>query len=147
MTPSVRIATAAYAQSCQELEQQAQGNNAGARGAAALFAEQPISFIGDGAGGFTLIVEVDSVVVGFATVQISKVAGSSVATVVRVFVTARARRVGVGDALINAAKQHARQANCVRIDALSLPGDRDTKNLYERNGLTARLIVATSALD
>jgi GNAT superfamily N-acetyltransferase len=125
MTPSVRIATAADAQSCQELEQQAQGNNA----------------------GFTLIVEVDSVVVGFATVQISKVAGSSVATVVRVFVTARARRVGVGDALINAAKQHARQANCVRIDALSLPGDRDTKNLYERNGLTARLIVATSALD
>ena len=147
MTPSVRVATAADAQSCQQLEQQAQGNNAGARGAAALFAEQPISFIGDGAGGFTLIVEVDSVVVGFATVQISKVAGSSVATVVRVFVTARARRVGVGDALINAAKQHARQANCVRIDALSLPGDRDTKNLYERNGLTARLIVATSALD
>jgi hypothetical protein len=35
----------------------------------------------------------------------------------------------------------------VRIDALSLPGDRDTKNLYERNGLTARLIVATSTLD
>ena len=147
MTPSVRIATAADAQCWQELEQQAQGNNAGARGAAALFAEQPISFIGDGAGGFTLIVEVDSVVVGFTTVQISKVAGSSVATVVRVFVTARARRVGVGDALINAAQQHARQANCVRIDALSLPGDRDTKNLYERNGLTARLIVATSALD
>ena len=147
MTPSVRIATAADVQSCQELEQQAQGNNAGARGAAALFAEQPISFISEGTGGFTLIVEVDSVVVGFATVQISSVAGSNVATVVRVFVAARARRVGAGDALINAAKQHARQANCVRIDALSLPGDRDTKNLYERNGLTARLIVATSALD
>ena len=147
MTPSVRIATAADVHSCQELEQQAQGNNAGARGAAAFFAEHPISFISEGPGGFTLIVEVDSVVVGFATVQISSVAGSNVATVVRVFVTARARRVGVGDALINAAKQHARQSNCVRIDALSLPGDRDTKNLYERNGLTARLIVATSALD
>ena len=147
MTPSVRVATADDVQSCQELEQQAQGNNAGARGAAALFAEQPISFISDGAGGFTLIVEVDSVAVGFATVRISNVAGSNVATVVRVFVTARARRVGVGDALITAAKQHAREANCVRIDALSLPGDRDTKNLYERNGLTARLIVATSTLD
>jgi GNAT superfamily N-acetyltransferase len=147
MTPSVRVATEDDAQSCQELEQQAQGNNAGARGAAAFFAEQPISFISDGAGGFTLIVEVDSVAVGFATVRISNVAGSNVATVVRVFVTARARRVGVGDALINAAKQHAREANCVRIDALSLPGDRDTKNLYERNGLTARLIVATSTLD
>lgn len=147
MNPSVRIATTADAQACQELEQQAQGNNAGARGASAFFAEQPVSFIGDGAGGFTLIVEVDGVVVGFATVRISNVAGSNVATIVRVFVTARARRVGMGDALINATKQHARHANCVRIDALSLPGDRDTKNLYERNGLTARLIVATSALD
>jgi len=147
MTPSVRVATAADAQYCHELERQAQGDSVGARGAAAFFAEQPIGFIGDGNGGFTVIAEVDEVAVGFATVHISSVAGTNVATVVRVFVTARARRVGVGDALINAAKQKAREANCARIDALSLPGDRDTKNLYERNGLTARLIVATSVLD
>jgi hypothetical protein len=34
----------------------------------------------------------------------------------------------------------------VRIDALALPGDRDTKNLYERNGIVARLITAAREL-
>lgn len=147
ITPLVRIANTADRPHCEQLEQQAQGSNAGARGAAAFFAEQPISFISDDSSGFTLVAEVDGVVVGLTTVQISNVAGINVATVVRVFVTALARRVGVGDALISAARHHARDANCARIDALSLPGDRDTKNLYERNGLTARLIVATSTLD
>lgn len=147
MSPLVRIANTADRPHCEQLEQQAQDSTAGARGAAAFFAEQPISFITDDSNGFTLVAEVDEVVIGLATVRITSVAGTNIATVVRVFVTARARRVGVGDALINAAKQHARDAHCVRIDALSLPGDRDTKNLYERNGLTARLIVATSTLD
>jgi hypothetical protein len=104
ITPLVRIANTADRPHCQQLEQQAQGGNAGARGAAAFFAEQPISFISDDRSGFTLVAEVDGVVVGLTTVQISNVAGVNVATVVRVFVTALARRVGVGDALINAAK-------------------------------------------
>lgn len=90
--------------------------------------------------------EVDSVIVGFVTLQLTTVDLEKLARVVRVFVTAGARRVGVGDALIAAAKGAARERGCVRIDALSLPGDRETKNLYERNGLTARLIVAASAL-
>jgi GNAT superfamily N-acetyltransferase len=81
-----------------------------------------------------------------ATLRIALVQGQRIATVVRVFVTAPARQVGIGDALINASKDAARQRGCVRIDALSLPGDRETKNLYERNGLTARLIVAANDL-
>ncbi|MGA1506838.1 MAG: GNAT family N-acetyltransferase, partial [Ilumatobacteraceae bacterium] len=81
-----------------------------------------------------------------ATLHVARLGSTVAARIVRIYVTPLARRVGVGDALISAAKEHARQRGCGRIDALSLPGDRDTKNLYERNGLTARLIVASSPL-
>ena len=93
-----------------------------------------------------MVAEVDSVIVGFATLHFTQVDSERVARIVRIFVTPPARRVGVGDALIAAAKSAAREQRCTRIDALSLPGDRETKNLFERNGLTARLIVAASKL-
>ena len=35
----------------------------------------------------------------------------------------------------------AHERGCVGIDALRLPGNRDTKNFFERFGLTARAIV------
>ena len=146
MTPVVRLAQFADAEACERLDTQARQETAGARGAEAFFAEQPLSQLVGHPAGFTLVAEVDGVTVGFTTIRTTRVGESLVATIVRVFVTARARRVGIGDALIAAARSQARERGCVRIDALALPGDRDTKNLFERNGLTARLIVATSAL-
>ena len=146
MTPLVRLATSADADSCERLDTEARQETAGARGADAFFSEQPVGFIVDNIEGFSLVAEVDGVTVGFATVRVTQVGDRRVASIVRVYVTARARRVGVGDALIASARSVARERDCARIDAMALPGDRDTKNLYERNGLTARLIVATSAL-
>ena len=146
MTPLVRLATSADAGACERLDIEARQETAGARGADAFFAEQPVGFLVDNVDGFSLVAEVDGVTVGFATLRITEFGGQRVASIVRVYVTARARRVGVGDALIASARSIARERHCVRIDAMALPGDRDTKNLYERNGLTARLIVATSAL-
>ena len=146
MTPVVRLAQLADAEACERLDTQARQETAGARGAEAFFAEQPPSLLVGNPAGFTLVAEVDGVTVGFTTIRTTRVGESIVATIVRVFVTARARRVGIGDALIAAARSQARERGCARIDALTLPGDRDTKNLFERNGLTARLIVATSAL-
>lgn len=146
MTPVIRLATEADAEHCEQLEHEAQGSTAGARGAAALFAEQPDGVLPNSEHGFTLVAVVDDVVVGMATLRVAVVQDQRIATVVRVFVTAAARQVGIGDALINASKDAARQRGCVRIDALALPGDRETKNLYERNGLTARLIVAANNL-
>ncbi len=146
MTPVVRCATPADAEHCERLEAEVRNNNAGARGAEAFFAEQPIGFLVGADAGFSLVAEVDSVIVGYITVLLTQVLTDRIATVARVYVTARARRVGVGDALITFAKNTAREQKCSRIDALALPGDRDTKNLYERNGITARLIVATTKL-
>lgn len=146
MTPVVRLASFADAQECERLDIEARQETAGARGADAFFAEHPVGFLAGDASGYSVIAAVDGATVGFATVRTTRVGESLVASIVRVFVTARARRVGVGDALIAAARAEARERGCTRIDAMTLPGDRDTKNLYERNGLTARLIVATSAL-
>lgn len=146
MTPAVRLATLADAEPCNHLESEVRASNSGGRGASAFFAEYPTAFHIDDEAGFTLVAEVDSVIVGFATIQVRRVELDVVARIVRVFVAPSARRVGVGDALMATAKAFARERGCVRIDALSLPGDRETKNLYERNGVTARLIVAAAPL-
>lgn len=146
MTPQVRLAQFADAEACERLDTEARQETAGARGAEAFFAEQPVGFLIGDESGFSIVAEVDDVVVGFATIRLIRAGDTSVASIVRIYVTARARRVGIGDALIAAARDTARTRGCQRIDAMALPGDRDTKNLYERNGLTARLIVATSAL-
>ena len=63
-----------------------------------------------------------------------------------VYVTPDAREVGFGDALVAAAMAAGRAAGCGLIEGEALPGDRHVKNLYERAGITARLIVVSKAL-
>jgi GNAT superfamily N-acetyltransferase len=58
-----------------------------------------------------------------------------------VYVHPEARAIGVGEALVDATLRWAREQGCVGVDGLAFPGDRETKNLYERAGLTARAIV------
>lgn len=64
----------------------------------------------------------------------------------QVFVHADARELGFGDELLAAAVGYGRQAGATLIEANTLPGDRDIKNLYERAGITARLITVSKAL-
>jgi GNAT superfamily N-acetyltransferase len=64
----------------------------------------------------------------------------------QVYVTSDARELGFGDALLAAAIDWGRQAGAVLIEAETLPGDRDLKNLYERAGVTARLITVSKRL-
>lgn len=70
----------------------------------------------------------------------------SVARIDNVFVHADARELGFGDALVAAAMAWGRAAGATLIEAETLPGDRDLKNLYERAGVTARLIVVSKPL-
>ena len=58
----------------------------------------------------------------------------------QVWVTPEAREVGFGDGLLAAAIESARGLGGVAVQGESLPGDRQTKNLYERAGIVARLI-------
>lgn len=64
----------------------------------------------------------------------------------QVYVTADARQLGFGDALVAAAMAWGRSAGAELIEAETLPGDRELKNLYERAGVTARLIVVSKNL-
>lgn len=73
-------------------------------------------------------------------------AAAEVATVRQVFVEADARELGFGDALIAAATSWATAYGCRVLEGQALPGDRHTKNLYERAGITARLITVSRRL-
>ena len=70
----------------------------------------------------------------------------AIARVDQVYVTADARELGFGDALLEAATEAATAAGAEVLEGQALPGDRDTKNLYERAGITARLITVSRRL-
>jgi len=91
--------------------------------------------------------EIDGAVIGFlrGTVDFIPTRGL-VYTVDRVFVVEQARQLGFGDALLAAAMELAVSTQCVAIEANALPGDRETKNLYERAGITARNIIVSRPL-
>ena len=96
---------------------------------------------------FVLAGGIDSVVMGYLVARTSEKAGNQVATIEQVFVTHDARNLGIGDALVSTALSWARGQKLHALDALALPGDRETKNLYERYGLVARLITVTKKLN
>jgi GNAT superfamily N-acetyltransferase len=84
---------------------------------------------------------VDDVPVGVLVVDRRPIEdGREVARVSLVYVEGDARGIGVGEALLDAATAWASEAGCAGLDGLALPGDRETKNLYERAGMSARLI-------
>lgn len=102
----------------------------------------------NGAPGRTAVVgEVDGVPVGYALMHLEPLHdGSTLAVVTDLYVTADARGVGVGEVMMDLLLTVAREAGAVGIDALALPGDRATKNFFERFGLTARAIVVHRSL-
>jgi len=95
---------------------------------------------------FVLVGGIDSVVMGYLVARMFAKSVNQIATIEQVFVTHDARNLGVGDALVSSALAWAQQQKLTALDALALPGDRETKNLYERSGLVARLITATKKL-
>jgi GNAT superfamily N-acetyltransferase len=99
-----------------------------------------------------LVGEFDGVVVGMAAGVVepratptSGAAGSDpprpTGRIAVCFVEGPARGVGVGTALVDALVAWFVVSGCTDVEALALPGDRATKQLYEANGLKARLLV------
>lgn len=60
--------------------------------------------------------------------------------IVRVFVEPAAREVGIGDRLVSGLLEVLRTSQCRWVSGTALPGDRQTKNLFERHGLVAQSI-------
>jgi GNAT superfamily N-acetyltransferase len=82
------------------------------------------------------------VVVGYLVLDVD----GALARVDQVYVTPGARDLGFGDALLELATDVARAAGVEVLEGQALPGDRNTKNLYERAGITARLITVSTRL-
>ena len=144
---TVRKAQSIDASAVSALEQQCVRESQSFRGSAELLTDAP--FIGNdfdkvlgNTGRVVLVVESSGDLCGFADMEIS----DSVAMVRRVYISEAARELGAGATLIEELRIHAQASGCTRIDAYALPGDRLTKNLFERAGMKARLLIASSDL-
>jgi GNAT superfamily N-acetyltransferase len=140
--PLVRVATATDAVALDALETEARASLTGQRGGDRWLQEHPP---GSWAREETMtwVAHVDDVVVGYLVLAIGD---AEVARIESVFVTPEARELGFGDALLDAARTEAVRRGAAYLEGEALPGDRDTKNLYERAGITARLITVSTRI-
>ena len=122
------------------LEEEARAALADQRGGEQWLVEHPV--IGSGwpercRDSDVYVAVIDDVVVGYLVADLGD---DRVVRVDQVWVTPEARELGFGDQLLAVAIDAARSRGAVAVEGQALPGDRHTKNLYERAGIVARLI-------
>ena len=137
--PVVREFTAADEVALDELAARARESIREARGGARWIETHPLPNWND-PDVVVLVADLDGVVIGYL---VARMGSDQVMEVDEVFVLEQAREVGFGDALVAEILRLARQRGAKRLEAEALPGDRDTKNLWERAGITARLITVS----
>lgn len=138
--PIVRPAAIDDAEQLSELEREARAALVGQRGGDRWLVEHPL--VGDGwpqrcAGSDVHVGSIDDVVIAYIVADLGD---DDIVRIDQVWVTPEARELGFGDALLAAAIEAGRRRGAVAVEGQALPGDRHTKNLYERAGIVARLI-------
>lgn len=97
---------------------------------------------------YSAVAELDGVVVGYLEAELLRLEDERLLVRVRVvYVEPAAREVGAGEALLAEARRWAVAEGAHGLDALVLPGQRDAKNLFERAGYAARLLVMHHRLE
>jgi GNAT superfamily N-acetyltransferase len=121
---------------------------AGQRGGDAWIAEHPpIEDLLRNPDVRVLVAELTGVVIGFSSsFDVQDLLRGRICCIERVYVDVGAREIGCGDALLAEEISAALIRHCEIIEAHALPGDRETKNLYERAGITARSITVSKRL-
>lgn len=85
---------------------------------------------------------IDEVIVGYAAARIERLSdGSLLGVVDDIFVEDGARGVGLGEAMMDQLVAWCEERGCVGMDAMALPGARQTKNFFEESGFTARQLI------
>lgn len=146
---SVRVATSDDLARCAELLGEAQVEAGAQRGGTQLVgsatAPDPGSLFAyiDDDRRRLLVGQFEGAVVGAAA---GRIESPTRGQVVWCHVEAGARGVGVGTALVTALAGWFTEAGCTEMEAVALPGDRSTKQLYESSGLKARLLVMHRSL-
>lgn len=92
--------------------------------------------------GLVLVAGVGTTIMGSATAQIH----GNRADIVNIYVEPDAREIGIGDALLSQLVGELRRRKVSYVNAQALPGDRATKNLFERHGLIAQTIIVGKPL-
>ncbi|MEZ5250978.1 MAG: GNAT family N-acetyltransferase [Ilumatobacteraceae bacterium] len=92
----------------------------------------------------TWVAEIDGAAVGY--LHLHHPQGSPTGHVRQVYLDPEAREVGFGDELLAAAIARLRERGATAVESWALPGDRDTKNLFERAGVTARKLVVSKRI-
>lgn len=146
MEQTVRRLAPGDAGELARLEADARAAMAGQRGGGPHLAESPAvgdwAVLLDRADRAAWVALIDDVPVGYLELSLH----DGLAEVRQVYVQPEARELGFGDELLACAVAEARRAGCRRLEGTALPGDRDTKNLYERAGITARKITVAIEL-
>jgi L-amino acid N-acyltransferase YncA len=147
---AARLATPEDVPRLAELAAESVAEQAEARGGAiwsqrearALPADESLrSALGD-PSQLVLAGTIDGAVVGYAVVAQERLRTGALLGVLRdIYVEPQCREVGVGEALVDEVIGWCRSAGCVGIDALALPGNRETKNFFESFGFTARALI------
>ncbi len=140
--PTVRTAQIHDLAELNRLENEAREALIAARGGARLLEMLPLrSNHWFEAGIEVLVADLDGLCVGYLVGVPGEIWKVEI-----VYVMPQAREVGFGDALLEMAMDSARGSGARRFEAIALPGDRETKNLYERAGVTAKAITVAVEL-
>ena len=141
--PVVRRAIAADVDELARLERESRAALVDQRGGARwLEVHAPVQWDAAIAEDRVHLGTIDEVPVGFIVV----VRADTVLSIETVYVTPQARELGFGDTLLAVATDYGRAIGATWLEAEALPGDRATKNLYERAGITARSITVSTRL-
>jgi len=90
---------------------------------------------------------IDDVAVGYAVVRVQHLGdGSRLGVIDDIFVEDEARGVGLGETMMNDLIAWSVEHKCFGMDAMALPGHRQTKNFFEESGFTARKLVMYHSL-
>ena len=106
------------------------------RGSISLTATEPLTRI-------ALVAGLGSTVMGSLVASQNS---EDVWTIESVFVESACREIGIGDALVIACLNELRLKKATWVQSHALPGDRATKNLFERHGLVAQTITVGKLL-
>ena len=146
---TVRSARGDDAMAIAELEREAQIEIAQFRGHERLI---EVSQVGDqqwpailaSRANIVMVAVSTDIVVAYAKADLD--AAGTHCTVSQIFVDQHARQLGIGATLVSEIARLAKAKGCTTLDAVALPGDRKMKNLYERIGMPARLLIASKDL-
>ena len=149
MDPIVRRAYSTDASELDRMQAIARAGLVDVRGGALRLAECEqvtdwVAVITDQAS-VVLVGTLDDAVVSYMVMYLSPEKNRGVIT--QAYVEVEARELGLGDTLVEVAIAAVRSAGLAGIEAVALPGDRETKNLYERAGLTARKLTVYKPLE